>query len=61
MTNKQRAVLNEMIGNNWYSAYNLQCSISTLNALHKAGLVEGRCDSGYLHSPRTSIMYRRIK
>lgn len=43
----------------WQSAYELQASRATLNALVKKGLVQRRGGLGAILDPRTSIQYRR--
>ena len=42
----------------WYSAYNLHCRISTLNALAAKGIVKSRSSIGSLFSPSTDIYFQ---
>lgn len=44
----------------WFDAYTLKVSLSTLDSLRKKGLVESRGHGalGSMYSPRTTIEYR---
>ena len=55
---QQKALVGMHIGI-WYSAYDLQVSIATLNALHRMNLVERRSDIGVFYSPRTAVEFKR--
>lgn len=43
-----------------YSAYDLQVSVSTLNALHSKGVLNKQTHSGYIWSPRTALRYKIV-
>lgn len=45
----------------WQSAYELQVSIATLNALERKGFVENMRTSGAMFSPRTNILWRKTE
>ena len=55
----QERTLSKMELHKWYSAYGLQCSLSTLNALIRKDKVVSRHNLGHLFSPRTEILFRR--
>jgi hypothetical protein len=42
----------------WKSAYELQLSRATLEALVRKGWAESKITNGYMFSPRTCIFYR---
>ena len=43
------------------SAYDIGCSLNTLNALHRKGLVTKKEFLGSMFSPRTSIIYKVVQ
>ncbi len=55
----QKVVLDKMKVNEWYSAYDLQCPIATLEALSRKGLVRMQSGLGAIYSPRVNIMYQK--
>jgi hypothetical protein len=57
-THNQRIVYNLLKAKNWQSAYDLQCSLGTLRALERKGLIESKSDTGYLFMPRIMIKFR---
>ena len=56
---QQRAV-KKMEQGKWWSAYGLQESLSTLNALHRKGVIERRAERGSGFMPRICIKFRLI-
>ena len=58
LTKKQQEALNKMQRKVWYTAYDLNTSLSTLNALKNKGVIESTYTSGYFYSPRTCILFR---
>ena len=44
----------------WYSSYDLQIGLNTLNALHDKGVVKKRGGLGSIWSPQTNIHYKLI-
>lgn len=58
-TKSQIEVLNKMQPGVWYSAYELQCGLNTLEGLYNRRLVLKKAEIGYLYSPRNSIMYKK--
>jgi len=58
-TKAQNKVLEKMTVGHWYSAYVLQCSIATLNALAKKKIVERSGGAvGCMFCPRTSTQFK---
>lgn len=57
----QSKVLNQMDPNKWYSAYDLQCSIATLQALWQKGFVRQKTILGAIFSPRVNVTFQRIE
>jgi hypothetical protein len=49
----QKNVLTRMTLDQWYNAYELRCSLATLEALRRKGLVEEGLVAGSFFSPRT--------
>lgn len=45
----------------WKTAYDLQVSLATLNALVRKGWAESKVTNGYMFSPRTCIYYRACR
>lgn len=60
LTSAQMAVLNKMEVGIGYSAYSLQCSLSTLNALVRRNLVSSHYGLGSMAFPRTSIKFSKL-
>jgi len=60
LTKKQQEALNKMKREKWYSSYDLNVSISTLNALKNKGVIKSVNTFGYLYSPRTCILFKQI-
>lgn len=60
LTKKQAEILDKMVKGKELTAYDLQCSISTLNALFHKGYVSRTSGSGFLFSPRTGITFQRV-
>lgn len=58
LTNTQEIVLNKL-DDKWRSAYDLQCSLATLNKLVKLGLAETEKDLGSLFMPRVCKHFRK--
>ena len=58
---EQQRVLDLMQAGEWYSAYDLSCSLATLRALTKKGLarMKGQDELGALWSPRTTYKYQK--
>ncbi len=54
----QKKVLEKMEFDKWYTAYDLQVPISTLNALTNRGILKSKSDVGALFAPQTSIEFR---
>lgn len=61
MTPTQQKVYGSMKVGATYSSYELRCSLSTLRALVKKGKVKSFVTPGYLFSPRTNILFRRVE
>ena len=59
-TKNQLETLAVMVKGKWYSAYDLQVRISTLESLNKKGLVQRKSDLGAIFSPATGIKFRKI-
>ncbi len=58
LTQTQRDVLRKMEFGKAYTAYDLQCSLSTLRSLDKRDIVTERQGLGALFSPRTAITFQ---
>jgi hypothetical protein len=58
LTKTQEIVLNKL-NDEWQNAYNLQCSLATLNKLVKLGLVEIKEEVGSLMLPRNCKFFRK--
>lgn len=59
LTLTQARVFKHMPAGQWLSAYDLQASMATLNALHKKGFIRRRGVGtlGSSYSPRTTLEY----
>lgn len=53
--------LDKMRDGKWYSAYGLQISLNTMNALQSRGLVESKCGLGSVYCPATGIKFKKVK
>jgi len=53
----QEKVLAKMEPGKWYSAYNLQCSLATLEALHKKDILKRKSSLGSMAFPRNEIEF----
>ena len=60
LTIKQELIFDKMKPRTWQSAYDLQCSLATLNALWKKGLLERKDCIGSYFFPRNNIVFRRV-
>lgn len=60
LTKKQFEILNKMTKGKKLSAYDLQCSISTLNALSHKGYVLRTSGLGSMYCPRTGIKFQKV-
>ncbi len=60
LTPTQIKTIGKMKKEIWYSAYDLQVGVNTLNALHSKGVVNKQTHPGYIWSPRTSLQFRLI-
>ena len=58
LSKAQSKVIDKMTDGEWTTAYDLQCSVATLNALFDKGIVETKRISGSYYFPRTNIEYR---
>jgi hypothetical protein len=58
ISKKQKEVLEKMKPEQWYCAYDLRCSLATLDALKRRGLVEAKSGLGAGFSPRTEIKWK---
>lgn len=56
----QLDALQVMVTGKWYSAYELQISLATLESLFKKGFLKKQVELGAIHSPRTSIKFKKI-
>lgn len=57
----QEATFKKMDNYKWYSAYDLQVRLSTMEALLNKGLVErSKLKPGDMFFPRTAITFRRV-
>lgn len=61
LSGAQKAVLSRMEQKKWYSAFALQCSISTLRALRDREIVVETGTLGALEHPRHNILYSQRK
>ena len=61
LTKTQQRVLFHMKKGEWHSAYSLQTSIATLNALCNKGYLERKRGVGSIFSPRNEIQFRVIE
>lgn len=60
----QEAVLSKMKKGEWYSSYNLDCRITTMEVLHREGLVElhpNNSGVGSIAFAGTHCQYRRVQ
>lgn len=57
----QKETLDKMEEGKWYSVYNLQASLNTLDALKRRGLVKREYRQGYMFFPRNQIKYMKVK
>lgn len=57
----QEEALERMELGKWYSAYGLQVSLGTLEALGRKGKVKVRRGLGSIFSPRTEIKFMKVK
>ena len=62
LSSPQKKVMKRFVEHRWLSAYELQASMATLNALVSMGLLERRGvgSLGSTFSPRTTVEYRRL-
>jgi len=58
LTKAQQDALSRLSDTEWRSAYDLQCSLSTLNALVSKGEAIKRHNLGSSFSPRTCIEFK---
>jgi len=58
ITEVQSKVLEKMQEGEWYCAYELQCRITTLEAMCKKGIVERKSLLGAWWCPSTNIKFR---
>jgi hypothetical protein len=63
LSKAQQRVLDSMESREWYCAYDLRCSLATLNALRKRGLVisKGVSDLGSFAFPRIGIKWQKVE
>lgn len=61
LSRAQTRVLNQMEPNKWYSAYTLQCSVATLEAMRRKGFVRMKMRLGALFSPRVNILFQKVR
>ena len=59
LTKTQKKVLLRMKAEEWYTAYDLNCSIATLRSLSKKEYLESKT-TGYMAFPRNSIYFKNI-
>ncbi len=59
LSDTQAKVLFRMRLNRWYSAYDLDCSLSTLRALSHKGYLEQRSELGSAFFPRNNILFKK--
>ena len=60
LSKAQSIVVRKMANGARYSSYDLQCKISTLDALVNKGIMNRYCGRGSMFCPRTSIKYALI-
>ncbi len=60
LTSIQIKIIKKMKRGIWYSAYDLQVGINTLNALHSKGVLNKQTHSGYIWCPRTNLQFKLI-
>lgn len=61
LTFRQYQTLNKMEINKEYCSYELNESLNTLSSLEKKGYLKSKNKAGSFSSPRTGIMFKRIK
>jgi len=54
----QFQIIRRMASCQWFTPYKLQCSIATLNALVRKGIVERKNEIGCSFFPRTNTNFR---
>lgn len=59
LTEKQQQALDSMTAGQWTCAYDLNCSLSTLEQLNRKGLIQRQSGVGGHFSPRTHILFRK--
>lgn len=59
LSKTQIAVLEKMAPDQWYTAYDLNCSLTTLEALTNRKILEMKGGLGSMFSPRTEIRFRK--
>jgi hypothetical protein len=57
LTKAQSDIVRRMADGQWYTAYDLGCKISTLNALYEKSLLWKNAGRGSLFCPRTAIRF----
>lgn len=57
LTKVQSDVVKKMADREWYTAYDLQCKISTLNALYEKSLLSRQSPMGSYFCPRTIVKF----
>jgi hypothetical protein len=60
LTKIQTEILDKMPKGKELSAYDLQCSLATLNALYHKGYVSRTSRSGSMFCPRTGITFQKV-
>jgi len=60
ITPTQFKVVSRMKSCKWLSAYQLKCSMATLNSLATKGIVEKNTPLGSMFCPQTNIQYRLL-
>ena len=58
LTPSQQKALDKLHDGKWHSAYELQVSLNTLQALVNKNMAESRHELGSYYSPRTDIRFR---
>ncbi len=61
LSKAQSEALRKFQDGEWKTAYDVQCSLSTLDALTNKGLLEKKMRLGSFFCPRTNIDYRLAK
>ena len=61
LTPTQQIVLDKLSTTEWKCAYDIKCSLGTLNALINKKLVKSRHGAGAFSSPRTGIEFKKLK